>query len=347
MKVFLSLAALMLVLGMVHSQLPDKETEFDGLDNAERPPWENEVEAKENEVGAKEHEEMQLEDTDMQDINKEVSEEGDNVNAENVVVHLTRGKKLILVIDPDNYYNGASGAGTTYTRWGKASCRRGAQLVYSGQVGGGFYNQPGNGAKYMCMPHDPAYLSTVPPVSASYIYGSEYESSNRIFARTTHDFAVPCAVCRAVRRTTTITIPAKPTCPRGWTREYFGYMMSSYYGHAQQVHPVCVDVNPDIVAEVWAKNMEEEFARIRQIVQEYPYISMKGEKPPGPSTFQFNFKFSLNEDMYAQDSIDMLHDAGLLFKKHEEEGIAVMDFAELLISSGLVLCEDVVWIAFA
>lgn len=51
--------------------------------------------------------------------------------------------------------------------------------------------------------------------------------------------------------------------------------------------------------------------------------------------------------MYAQDSIDMLHDAGLLFKKHEDEGIIVLDFAELLMSSGLVLCEDVIWIAFA
>ena len=30
----------------------------------------------------------------------------------------------------------------------------------------------------------------------------------------------------------------------------------------------------DCIVEVWAKNMEEEFARIRQIVQEYPYVSM-------------------------------------------------------------------------
>ena len=51
--------------------------------------------------------------------------------------------------------------------------------------------------------------------------------------------------------------------------------------------------------------------------------------------------------MYAQDSIDMLHQAGIQFKRHEDEGISVDDFAELLISSGLVLCEDVTWIAFA
>ena len=26
-------------------------------------------------------------------------------------------------------------------------------------------------------------------------------------------------------------IPAKYTCPSGWTREYYGYLMSSYSGH--------------------------------------------------------------------------------------------------------------------
>lgn len=30
----------------------------------------------------------------------------------------------------------------------------------------------------------------------------------------------------------------------------------------------------ECIIEVWAKNLEEEFARMRQIVQEYPYISM-------------------------------------------------------------------------
>ncbi len=54
-----------------------------------------------------------------------------------------------------------------------------------------------------------------------------------------------------------------------------------------------------------------------------------------------------SEDMYAQDSIEMLQQAGIHFKRHEEEGVMVEDFAELLMSSGLVLCEEVTWIAFA
>ncbi len=51
--------------------------------------------------------------------------------------------------------------------------------------------------------------------------------------------------------------------------------------------------------------------------------------------------------MYAQDSIDMLTGAGIQFKRHEEEGVDVEVFAELLISSGLVLSDDVTWTTFA
>lgn len=50
--------------------------------------------------------------------------------------------------------------------------------------------------------------------------------------------------------------------------------------------------------------------------------------------------------MYAQDSIDMLQNSGIQFKKHEEEGIDPLDFAELLMSSGIVLTDDVKWLSF-
>lgn len=52
------------------------------------------------------------------------------------------------------------------------------------------------------------------------------------------------------------------------------------------------------------------------------------------------------EDMYSQDSIDLLQNSGLQFKKHEEEGIDTLYFAELLMTSGLVLCENVKWLSF-
>ncbi len=71
-----------------------------------------------------------------------------------------------------------------------------------------------------------------------------------------------------------------------------------------------------------------------------------GNFPTGAATFQFNFKFNLTEDMYAQDSIDLLSKSGIQFKKHEEEGVDVMHFAELLMTSGVILKDSVRWITF-
>ena len=113
--------------------------------------------------------------------------------------------------------------------------------------------------------------------------------------------------------------------------------------------------------------MAEEFKKIMDIVDDYPYIAMDtefpgvvarpvgcfknahdyhyqtlkcnvdllriiqlglsfsdkdGNVPPGTSTWQFNFKFSLEDDMYAQDSIDLLTNSGIKFKEHNELGTA-------------------------
>lgn len=71
-----------------------------------------------------------------------------------------------------------------------------------------------------------------------------------------------------------------------------------------------------------------------------------GEKPKNISTWQFNFKFNLQEDMFAQESIDLLTNSGIQFKKHEEDGIDPSYFAELLMTSGIVLNEKVNWLSF-
>jgi len=71
-----------------------------------------------------------------------------------------------------------------------------------------------------------------------------------------------------------------------------------------------------------------------------------GNHPPDICTWQFNFHFSLNEDMYAPDSYEILRNAGIDFPRHEEFGIHPNDFAELLITSGLVLSDDTKWITY-
>lgn len=62
--------------------------------------------------------------------------------------------------------------------------------------------------------------------------------------------------------------------------------------------------------------------------------------------WQFNFRFDLNEDMYAEDSIQLLKESGIDFARHAAEGIEVSRFGELVMMSGLVLCDDVKWVSF-
>lgn len=76
------------------------------------------------------------------------------------------------------------------------------------------------------------------------------------------------------------------------------------------------------------------------------FMDEDGKPRPGISTWQFNFRFNLQEDMYAQDSIELLTNSGIQFKKHEEDAIDVFEFAELLITSGIVLNENVKYLSF-
>ena len=76
------------------------------------------------------------------------------------------------------------------------------------------------------------------------------------------------------------------------------------------------------------------------------FADERGHIPAWMPTWQFNFKFSLGEDMYAQDSIDLLTRSGIQFKAHEDRGVDPHAFAELLMSSGLVLMDSVQWISF-
>ena len=129
--------------------------------------------------------------------------------------------------------------GVTYNRWGKSSCRSGAELVYAGRTGLSFEHHRGGAANYVCMPNDPqynlAYRSGVQGLS--YVYGTEYESPV-VSGRDEHN--APCAVCYVSTQHTVIMIPAKTTCPSGWTREYYGYLMSEDITNYRSMYE-CVD----------------------------------------------------------------------------------------------------------
>jgi len=76
------------------------------------------------------------------------------------------------------------------------------------------------------------------------------------------------------------------------------------------------------------------------------FMDEHGGTPPGISTWQFNFKFNLAEEMYAQDSIELLTNAGIQFKKHETDGIDWRLFSEYFITSGFLLNDNVKWLSF-
>jgi CCR4-NOT transcription complex subunit 7/8 len=144
------------------------------------------------------------------------------------------------------------------------------------------------------------------------------------------------------------------------------------------------------IRNVWAENVEEEMACIRELIERYPYVAMDTEFPgvvarpvseayspdyhykslkvnvdllkiiqlglsfadesgvfaPGCPCWQFNFKFSLEDDMFAQDSIDLLVSSGISFADHAIRGIDPGLFGELLMVSGLVLDDRVKWVTF-
>jgi len=130
-----------------------------------------------------------------------------------------------------------------YVRWGHDSCPDGgAQLVYTGRAGGSHFSHSGGGSNPQCLPLDPGpeYLKTIDGTQNwGYIYGAEYQDTNELLADS-KDTDVPCAVCHVPTRNALYMIPARFTCPSGWTREYFGYLMSERYSnHRSQFS--CVD----------------------------------------------------------------------------------------------------------
>ena len=104
----------------------------------------------------------------------------------------------------------------------------------------------GGGVNYQCLPRNPDFSPFVSAnrESGSYIYGTEYEvQSSPLMPSTKQDHDVPCAVCE-VTRSQTLMIPAKASCPSGWTSEYSGILMSQHREHAGSTFE-CVDSNMD------------------------------------------------------------------------------------------------------
>ncbi|CAH8353673.1 unnamed protein product [Eruca vesicaria subsp. sativa] len=63
--------------------------------------------------------------------------------------------------------------------------------------------------------------------------------------------------------------------------------------------------------------------------------------------WQFNFReFNIGEDIYASESIELLRQCGIDFKKNVDRGIDVVRFGELMMSSGIVMNDSISWVTF-
>ncbi len=118
--------------------------------------------------------------------------------------------------------------------------------MYAGRTGISASVHAGGASNYLCMPNDPEYtLSSRAGVQgSSFVFGTEYEGPPLVSGRMNHD--APCAVCYIPTKHTVIMIPAKTSCPSGWTREYDGYLMSENNIHKRTMY-VCVDRNMESI----------------------------------------------------------------------------------------------------
>jgi hypothetical protein len=139
--------------------------------------------------------------------------------------------------------------GVTYVRWGRNVCEGDATPVYIGYAAGSLYNGAGGAADKICL-HNIPQFSTAADAGAT-LYGVEYRRTGGF--RTDNNWGLPllnndmpCVVCHVQARTHQLMIPAREVCPAGWTREYWGYLMSTGSTHSKGSYS-CVDEAPESV----------------------------------------------------------------------------------------------------
>lgn len=110
---------------------------------------------------------------------------------------------------------------------------------------------------------------------------------------------------------------------------------------------------PGIIHTVSSKLKESTYKSIKANVDDLKLIQFgitlcdeKGNSPPEVSTWQFNMSFDIKNDKHSNDSINLLSNSGICFNKLSEFGICPDEFGNILTTSGLVLNEDIKWIAF-
>uniref|UniRef100_A0AC35TXH2 Poly(A)-specific ribonuclease n=1 Tax=Rhabditophanes sp. KR3021 TaxID=114890 RepID=A0AC35TXH2_9BILA len=77
------------------------------------------------------------------------------------------------------------------------------------------------------------------------------------------------------------------------------------------------------------------------------FMNSSGHLPPENPVWQFNFEFNLEDDMYSTESVELLRKCGIDFPMHEDNGISMLEFGELLTTSGLLTDPKIHWLTFS
>ncbi len=159
--------------------------------------------------------------------------------------------------------------GVTYNRWGSTSCRSGSALVYAGKTGSDDGFRRGGGSNYICLHNSPEYHQYRSGVQGhSYVYTTEYELT--IIQR--HEDNTPCAVCYVPDKHAIIMIPARRTCPSGWTEEYCGFLMSERIAHYRSMY-VYVDESMEEIANTSGHDTGGHLYHVEAVLWSCDYIS--------------------------------------------------------------------------
>eukprot|EP00045_Choanoeca_perplexa_P018407 m.290873 g.290873 ORF g.290873 m.290873 type:complete len:3950 (+) comp17810_c0_seq1:79-11928(+) len=144
---------------------------------------------------------------------------------------------------------GAPEEGAVYIRYGKHACGSTSTAIDYGVAAGADYTLSGGVSQFLCMTNQTQVLDVKTGNQASAeIEQAEFQTGdsnlNPLF-ESLHDHEATCVVCQApTLRTNVLMHPGTTICPTGWTREYFGYLLSSHYTH-KRVNGICMDEKPD------------------------------------------------------------------------------------------------------
>ena len=73
----------------------------------------------------------------------------------------------------------------------------------------------------------------------------------------------------------------------------------------------------------------------------------QGNKPDNfPSTWQFNFQFDVTKETVNLESLELLKKSGVMFDRHQQNGVIFEEFSQLMMDSGLLLNDEIIWLSY-